>query len=397
MFPMIACLTIPAFSLRAMLMGRPELRGCPVAVAPEPGGLPLLGPCTAAAADVGVRPGMRLSEALATCPELRLVEQDPAGAEEQWERILRRLEDAGFAVEPVEPGCAYFETRGVERLAGGLEAALRRALDAVGTGWQPRVGAASRRFAALAAASVAPAGKAIVVDDDDTGLFLEPLPVDLLALSPERRGELSELGIKRLGELARLPGAAVADRLGLDGSEAWRQARGEDEGGVAPRRPPEAVAETLEFPEPVGNELTLGRALAALLDRLLARPERGGRAPRQIALSARLVGGGSWRRTLTLREPTAEAERLRTALGPKLAEIPAPVVSLRLELGELTESVGVQAELIRPRGSRLRERLQEGLRQVRAAAGADAVCTIVEVAPWSRIPESRAILVPRDD
>jgi hypothetical protein len=29
--------------------------------------------------------------------------------------------------------------------------------------------------------------------------------------------------------------------------------------------------------------------------------------------------------------------------------------------------------------------------------GIGAVSTIVEVAPWSRIPETRAILVPRDD
>jgi len=46
---------------------------------------------------------MRLGEALATCPELELVEQDPATAEQAWEEILRRLEDAGFAVEPAEP------------------------------------------------------------------------------------------------------------------------------------------------------------------------------------------------------------------------------------------------------------------------------------------------------
>jgi len=32
-----------------------------------------------------------------------------------------------------------------------------------------------------------------------------------------------------------------------------------------------------------------------------------------------------------------------------------------------------------------------------ASAGVDAVCTVVEVAPWSRIPETRAILVPQDD
>jgi nucleotidyltransferase/DNA polymerase involved in DNA repair len=340
---------------------------------------------------------MRLSEALATCPELVLLEQDPAGVEEEWERVLRRLEEAGFAVEPAEPGCVYFETRGIERLAGGLEQALRRALDAVGEEWEPQVGAAARRFAALAAAAVAPPGHSVVVDDGETRLFLEPFPLHLLPLDSERREELSELGVKRLGDLARLPGPAVADRLGVDGREAWRFARGEGGAGVEPRRPPAELAETLSFPEPIANELTLGRAIAALIERLLARPERAGRAPRQLALSAKLVGGGSWRRSFTLREPTAEPDRLRLALAPRLAELPAPTAELRLELGELTESVGTQTELVRPRGSRLRERLREGLRQVRAAAGIDAVCTVVEVAPWSRIPESRAILVPHDD
>ena len=340
---------------------------------------------------------MRLSEALATCPELHLVEQDPAAVEAEWERILRRLEEAGLAVEPAEPGCAYFETRGIERLAGGVRGAVQRALDAVGPMWEPRVGVASRRFAALSAASVAPAGRGLVVDDAETELFLEPLPLDLLPLSPERREELSELGVQRLGELAGLPRTAVADRLGVEGSEAWRLAHGESDARVAPRRPPAEIAESLEFPEPVANELTLARALAALVDRLLAREERGGRLPRRVAVSARLVGGGSWRRTATLREPTADPERLRQVLAPKLGDVPAPVTVLHVELGELTDSVGIQAELVRPRGARLRSRLRAGLRQVRAAVGIDAVCTVVEVAPWSRIPETRAILVPRDD
>jgi nucleotidyltransferase/DNA polymerase involved in DNA repair len=394
---MIACLMIPAFTLRAALREQPGLRSKPVALAPGAGEKPLVGPCTGAAEQAGVRPGMRLSEALATCPELHLVEQDPAGVEAEWERILRRLEDAGLALEPVEPGCAYFETRGIERLAGGVRAAVQRALDAVGPAWEPRVGVAERRFAALAAASTAPAGRALVVDDEETELFLAPLPLHLLPLGPERREELSELGVKRLGDLARLPQAAVADRLGAEGADAWRLAHGESDGRVSARRPPAEIAETLEFPEPVANELTLERALGALLDRLLAREERGGRMPRRVAVSARLVGGGSWRRTATLREPTAEAARLRRALAPKLSELPAPAVELRLELGELTESLGTQTELVRPRGSRLRSRLREGLRQVRAAVGIDAVCTVVEVAPWSRIPETRAILVPRDD
>ena len=44
------------------------------------------------------------------------------------------------------------------------------------------------------------------------------------------------------------------------------------EGRAAP--PAEEIAETLEFPEPVGNELTLGARSDALIDRLLARGAR---------------------------------------------------------------------------------------------------------------------------
>ena len=394
---MIACLTVTAFELRAALRARPELRERPAALAPAPGERELVGPCTAAAEQAGVRPGMRLGEALAACPQLVLVERDPAAAEEEWEQLLRRLEDAGLAVEPAGTGCAFFQTAGVERLAGGVRPALRRALAAAGAEWEPRVGAASRRFAALAAASVAPPGRALVVDDGETALFLEPLPLDLLPLTPDRRKELSELGIRRLGELARLPGAAVADRLGADGAEAWRLARGEDGARVEPRCPPEELAEAIVFPEAIGNAVTLERALGALVDRLLARPERAGRAPRQLVLAARLVGGGSWRRTVTMRDPTADRPRLRAALGPKLLEIPAPVLELRLEAVELSESVGQQLELVKPVGDEVNARLSDGLRQVRASTGSGSVVAVVEVAPWSRIPEARALFVPRDE
>jgi nucleotidyltransferase/DNA polymerase involved in DNA repair len=393
---MVACVLVPAFDLRAALKGRPRLALKPAALAPLPGAEPLLGPVTAAAEAAGVRPGMRIGEALATCPALVLVEQDPAAVEHEWEGIVRRLEDVGIAVEPVEPGCLFFDTRGVERLYGGVTGALKRALAAVGAGWDAQGGAADRRFAALAAASIARPGQAVVVSDERTREFLAPLPLTLLPLERERREELEQLGVKRVGELAGLPGAAVAERLGPDGRHAWSLARGEDGKRVRARRPPSDVAERLDFPEAVANELTLRRALWALLDRILARPERGGRELRKVALSARLVGGGSWRRTVTLREPSGERGTLRAALGPKLAELPAPVVALAVELVELSAATGRQLQLVRPEGAELQTRLQEGLRQVRASAGAGAVSTIVEVAPWSRIPEQRALLVPRD-
>jgi protein ImuB len=394
---MIACVFIPGFELRAALKKQPGLALCPAALAPVPGTEPLLGPVTAEAERLGVRPGMRLGEALATCPGLVLVEQDPASAEQAWEEILRSLEDSGFAVDPAQPGCVYFETRGVERLYGGLERALKRALAAVGSTWDARIGAAERRFAALAAATVARTGQALIVSDERIPEFLAPLPLELVPMEPRRRAELRELGVKKVGQLAGLPGGAVAERLGPDGRHAWGLARGGKAARVRGRRPPAEIVEALEFPEAVGNELTLRRAFGALLETLLARPERAGRFVRKAALSARLVGGGSWRRTTTLRDPTAEPERLKAALGPKLAELPAPVLELRLELVELTEHDGQQLELVPAAGGELDVRLREGLRQVRASTGTGSVNQVVEVAPWSRIPEARALFIPRDD
>jgi protein ImuB len=394
---MIACVLIPGFELRAAVRKEPALALRPAALAPAAGTEPLLGPVTAEAERLGVRPGMRLGEGLATCPELVLVEQDPAAAEQAWEEILRALEDSGFAVESSGIGCVYFETRGVERLYGGLEPALKRALAAVGTAWDPRAGAAQRRFAALAAANVARPGQILVVSDDRLADFLAPLPLELVPMEPRRRAELHELGVKKVGQLAGLPGGAVAERLGPDGRRAWGLARGGKAGRIRGRRPPAEIVEALEFPEAVGNELTLRRAFGALLETVMARPERADRFVRKLALSARVVGGGSWRRSVTLRDATTELDRLKSALAPKLAELPAPVLELRLELVELTEHDGEQLALVHAEGEELDVRLREGLRQVRASTGSGSVNQVVEVAPWSRIPETRALFVPRDD
>src|SRR5215475_3581183 len=168
---MIASLLIPGFELRAALRKQPGLALRAAALAPLPGTEPLLGPVTAAAERLGVRPGMRLGEALATCPGLVLVEQDPAAAEQAWEEVLRALEDSGFAVDSSEPGCVYFETRGVERLYGGLEPAL-------------------------------------IVSDERVPEFLAPLPLEVVPMDPRRRAELRELGVKKIGQLAGLPGSA---------------------------------------------------------------------------------------------------------------------------------------------------------------------------------------------
>ena len=114
-------------------------------------------------------------------------------------------------------------------------------------------------------------------------------------------------------------------------------------------------------------------------------------------MSARLVDGGSWRRAVALRDATAEVGRLRAPSGRSSRSCPAPILELRLEAVELAEHTGQQLALVEPAGEEAAGRLREGLRQVRASTGTGSVCSVVEVAPWSRIPETRALVVPRDE
>src|SRR4051812_7066018 len=149
---MIVCVLIPRFELAVAAGGREALAAGPLALAPELGREQLIGQASAAAEAYGVHAGLRLGEALARCPSLRLVAPDPAGVADAWERVVGALEGIGAAVESELPGAAWFDARGLRRLHGGdvegVIAAPPRALTA-----PARLGAAPSRFAPLAPAS----------------------------------------------------------------------------------------------------------------------------------------------------------------------------------------------------------------------------------------------------
>ena len=391
---LIVCVLIPRFALRVALGDGMRLPPEPVAVGPDPGGPPAIGECNAAAAAFGVAAGMRAAEALARCPSLRLEAADPGGVAEAGERLLAGLEDLGAAVEPLEPGLVLFSGDGLVRMYGGPLRLLHATARQTGTGG--RVGAGPGRFLARAAAERARPGRPFLVEHGAAADFLAPLPVDRLGLDARTTAQLGELGVATVGALAALPLPAVADRFGTAGASAWRLATGSDATHVQPRLPAEPLREAIAFPEPVGDEVTLRGALVALVERVLARPERDGRPVRTLAVSAGLAGGGSWRRPVALRDPTADPRRLRDAVCPRLVELPAAIDRIELELTGLAEIPDRQLSLVRPASELLRERAAEAARQVRAGVGEGHLWRVVEVAPWSRVPEGRDLLVPFD-
>src|SRR3954465_11196450 len=111
--PMVVCILFSRFALVAALEGRRELMGEPVGLAPEAGRRQVVGEVSPAAEAFGVVTGMRVGEALARCPELRLVPLAAAGVRTLWRRALDRLERIGAACESDRDGQAFFEAHGL--------------------------------------------------------------------------------------------------------------------------------------------------------------------------------------------------------------------------------------------------------------------------------------------
>lgn len=395
---MVACVLIPRFSLLAALGDRRALVAEPVALAPEAGREQAVGEVSAHAEAFGIVAGMRVGEALSRCPELRLVPPDPEGVRGLWEDVLDRIESIGGAPESERAGTAFFAADGLRGIHGGsldgVLAALRRVL-----GRGARLGAAGSRFAAWCAATEARQREpTVVVESRRVGRFLAPLPVRLLRSRPEL-GDMPEtlerLGVRTLGELAALPEPALAERFGHPGLLARDLARGRDT-PLEPRRPPEPVSERIELPEAAFGQ-QLERALELLVARLLARPERRGRSLRAVALSARFVAGGTWRTAVTLRHASADPERIRIALAPRLGELPAPAASLGLDVEAFGPPARDQTRMLDGGARERRSRLLEAVRQARQAAGEAAALHVLDVDPDSRLPERRSVLAPFPD
>jgi protein ImuB len=256
---------------------------------------------------------------------------------------------------------------------------------------------------------------ALVVSDEAARRLLQGLPIHSLrgrlARGASNRADhgasgraaeeatcicsLERLGVRTLGELAALPATAVADRFGELGLRALRLARGADE-PLRPRLPHDEIECRLGLPEAVSGQ-QLEHALGLLIERLLAHPARASRTIRRLRIEARLAGAGGWRSEVALRSASADRERLMLTLAPRLSELPGPATWLGLRALELGPEAGEQGTLAPTPADERRGRLNEAVRQVRSAAGGDAVLRVLEVDPHSRVPERRAILTPFND
>ena len=84
---------------------------------------------------------------------------------------------------------------------------------------------------------------------------------------------------------------------------------------------------------------------------------------------------------------------LKTRLS--LLELPRAVDTITVTLSDIGRETAKQSKLFSDTQQNLNQ-IGEAIRQLRARYGRDMVGRVMEVDPWSRHPEERAILIPYD-
>ncbi len=311
----IACLHVPLFPLAARLRSEPELLTEALVVCQGNGERARVVAATRAARRCGVEPGQTLPQARALCPKLVARGRDPECERTAREALLEAAESVSPRVEDAGEGLLYADAEGLERRFGrgdGGLAELGRALIAAAerAGLPARAGLAASKLAARIAAGLP--DSPTVVPAGEESAFLAPLPLARLAPEVGVAETLARWGVRSIGDLARLPEAEVASRLGDAGQALHATARGRDPRPLVPRQPPPTFREgmALEWPlvalEPF---LFVGRAaLERLVDRLAAR----GLACVRLEVVLTLEPDGRDERAFDLPAPTRDVKTLLT-------------------------------------------------------------------------------------
>ena len=396
------CIWIPFFALRCEEQRRPELASRHTALL-APDDTRRLWQISSRARHGGVKPGMTVSQAVGLCPSLRLWEPDPVYYDEQFSHLLMALSKVSPVIEPAELGRAYVGVDGLEGLYGMPETQLDAVAEAVRGGITSyRLGWGRGKFTAWVAATRAKPGGTVIVLDRERAAFLESQPIGVLRIDPDTHRRLRQLDIKTLRDLSRLPEVALVSQFGREGRRLWQLATGTIFDPVVGREPPEPIVSEVDFPSPVADRAMLAHALERLIERALRHPRRTGWRILEVCVRARQEHNTSWLSRATLKDPSANKDHISAPLKTRLEQAPptGAVESLTVEFTAFVRGTDELQLFARDANSAARAGRRHALRaavhEIKTRFSRCALYHIVEVHPWSRIPERRYALIDYD-
>ena len=230
------------------------------------------------AQSLGVVPGELLADVRARIGALDVREARPEADHQALIKLARWAACFSPYVAPWEHGLT-FDIEGCAHLFGGEERMARQMRERLSRfGLTARIAIAGTIGAAHALCCFGP--EEIVVPAGREEEALARLPVAALRISQKQAASLVRLGLKRIGDVARLPRAPLAQRFGADFVERLDQALGRLPEPFSPLAAPVAYRALATLAEPIAAQkhiLDLARRLASDLVPALARDGKGAR------------------------------------------------------------------------------------------------------------------------
>ncbi len=327
-----------AFYASVSLIDHPELRGTPVIVGG--GDRAVVLSATYEARKFGVHSAMPMSRARRLCPTATVLHPDFTRYSEVSAAVMEVFRSVTALVEPLSLDEAFLDVSGAVRRLGPPthigETIRARIHDEQGITCS--VGVAPNKFLAKLASTRAKPDGLLVVPADEVVAFLHPLPVGALWGVGEKTEEtLSRLGLRTVGDLARIPRSTLERALGqAAGAHLAALAWGRDERVVVPHEPDKSLGAEETFGTDVDDPEIVLRELLRLSTKVAGRLRAAGYAGRTVSLKVRFADFTTITRAKTLRDPTdvaqeiyATARALYEGLGLDRARL--RLVGVRLE------------------------------------------------------------------
>ncbi len=338
-----------AFFAAVELIERPELRGTPVIVGAA-GARGVVLSATYEARGFGVHSAMPMTRAMRLCPQATVIPPSHGKYGAISKGVFEIFHAVTPLVEPLSVDEAFLDVAGARRRLGSpvQVAAAIRAQVAERFGVTCSVGVASTKFVAKLASRQCKPDGLLVVPAEGVVEFLHPLPVAALWGVGERTEQaLTRLGIKTVGDLARVPVATLQREFGAAGSHLAALAWGRDERRVTAHVPDKSIGNEETFAHDVDDPETIMRELLRLSERVAARLRAAGYVGRTVSVKLRRSDFTTITRSRTLREATDVAKEIHTTACDLYRAAGLDRVRLRL--------VGVRMENLRPADTATRQ------------------------------------------
>jgi DNA polymerase-4 len=322
-------LDLDAFYASVEQLDDPSLRGKPVIV----GGPSRRGVVCAASYEArhfGVRSAMPTARARHLCPGGVFLPPRFERYGELSDRVFGVYRRYTPLVEPLSLDEAFLDVTESRALHGGgreIALAIKRSVREE-TGLTVSAGVAEVKMAAKIASDLGKPDGLVVVPEGGVAAFLAPLPASRLwGVGKVTEAALRELGVASIGELARFPEAALAERFGAHGPHMKALALGDDPRPVTPDEAAKSIGAEDTFEEDLRGAEALSPRLLAQSGRVARRLRAAGVRGRTVTLKLKYADFTLVTRRCTLPSPTDDGAAIYQAIRKGLgrADLSRPV------------------------------------------------------------------------